>query len=79
MAFPQIDPDGVVYRVQLWSDSLGGIPILVGVTPTSPPITDEAFEQDLRNFAEVLATRLDASISNITRYWSTSSELPPPT
>ncbi|WP_327162120.1 hypothetical protein [Streptomyces zaomyceticus] len=73
--FPQLDTDGIAYRINLWSDLTGGIPIVVGV-PTRGDIDAEAVIEEITAFARALSARLGTDITNIVRHESTSSEIP---
>lgn len=73
--FPQLDTDGVAYRIQLWSELTGGVPVIVGV-PTRGDIDAEAVVEEITDFARRLSTRLGTDITNIVRHESTSSEIP---
>ncbi|MFD0078243.1 hypothetical protein ACFVIY_38080 [Streptomyces sp. NPDC127166] len=73
--FPEIDPAGIAYRINLWSDLTGGVPVIVGV-PSRPDLDAEGIEEQVTAFARDLATRLDVTITNIVRHQSASSELP---
>lgn len=73
--FPGLDPDGIAYRITLWSDLTGGVSVIVGV-PARPDLDTAGIEEQVSAFARVLATRLDVTITNVIRHESTSSELP---
>ncbi|MFF5451889.1 hypothetical protein ACFY40_11690 [Streptomyces sp. NPDC012950] len=73
-AFPEIDGDGIAYRVNLWSDLTGGVPVVVGV-PSRPDLDEAGIEDEVKTFARALAARLDVTITNIVRHESSSSEL----
>ncbi|KAA6216380.1 hypothetical protein [Streptomyces filamentosus] len=72
--FPQLDRGGIAYEVTLWSDLLGGVPLLIGV-PARPDLNEQAIEEEVAAMAQVLSVRLQAGITRITRYESTSAEL----
>ncbi|MFF0277438.1 hypothetical protein [Streptomyces sp. NPDC004330] len=73
--FPGLDPDGIVYRINLWSDLTAGVPVVVGV-PTRGDIDEEAVADEIADFARRLSTRIGTNITNIVRHESISSELP---
>lgn len=73
--FPQLDADGIAYRINLWSDLTGGVPIIVGV-PTRGDIDAEAVVEEVAAFARSISARLGTDITSIVRHESTSNELP---
>ncbi|TXS22379.1 hypothetical protein EAO70_05825 [Streptomyces sp. adm13(2018)] len=73
--FPGLDPDGVVYKVNLWSELTGGVPVVIGV-PTRGDIDAEAVVEEVGAFARALSTRLGTDITSIIRHESVSSEVP---
>ncbi|MEV4424077.1 hypothetical protein AB0K23_01615 [Streptomyces sp. NPDC049602] len=73
-AFPQLDPDGVVWRLNLWGDLTGGVPVTVGM-PANSNLNEADFQEEVRAFAASLASRFDVTITSIVRHESTSSEL----
>lgn len=73
--FPQLDRGGIAYEVTLWSDLLGGVPILIGV-PARPDLDEQAIEEETLAMAQALSGRLQTSITRITRFESASAELP---
>ncbi|MER7908315.1 hypothetical protein [Streptomyces sp. NPDC096068] len=73
-AFPQLDPDGIAWRLTMQGEVSGGVQVLVGMSANSN--LDEAdLEEEVREFADSLADRLGVSITSIVRHESTSSEL----
>lgn len=73
--FPQLDTDGVAYRIQLWSELTGGVPVIIGV-PTRGDIDADAVVEEVTKFARSLSAALGTDITNIVRHESTSSEVP---
>lgn len=71
---PQVDPDGVVYRINLWSDFTGGIPVLVNV-PARTDLNGQAIEAEVIGLANRLAEQLQVGVTSILRHESTSAEL----
>ncbi|MFD3571427.1 hypothetical protein [Streptomyces sp. NPDC058667] len=73
-AFPQLDPDGVAWRLNLWGDLTGAVPVLVGM-PANSNIDETELLQEILAFADALTDRLGVTITSIVRHESTSSEL----
>ncbi|GHF77146.1 hypothetical protein [Streptomyces filamentosus] len=71
---PQVDPDGVVYRINLWSDFTGGVPVLVNV-PARTDLDSQAIETEVIALANRLTEQLQVGVTNILRHESTSAEL----
>ncbi|MFF5285177.1 hypothetical protein [Streptomyces sp. NPDC013171] len=73
--FPELDPAGIAYRINLWSDLTGGVPVIIGV-PSRPDLNAEGIEAEVLDLARGLAARLDVTITNVIRHQSSSNELP---
>ena len=73
--FPTLDPDGVAFRITLWSDLTGGIPVVIGV-PSRPDLDNQGIQDEVRSFAGDLAERLGVTITTVVRHESVSEELP---
>jgi len=72
--FPGLDPDGIVYKINLWSELTGGVPVVLGV-PTRGDINAEDVLEEVTAFARSLSARLGTDITSIIRHESVSSEL----
>lgn len=72
--FPGLDPDGIAYKINLWSELTGGVPVIVGV-PTRGDISAEDVVEEVTAFARALSTRLGTDITSIVRHESVSDEL----
>lgn len=73
-AFPQLDPDGVAWRLTMWGEVTGGVQVIVGM-PANSNLDEGDLLLEVRAFANALAARLGVTITSIVRYESTSSEL----
>lgn len=71
---PTLEQGGSVYRIQLWSTDMGGLPFVIG-TPESPNVATPAFEARLWEFAQALAADFDVSITAIRKFATADSEL----
>lgn len=71
--FPEIDPAGVAYQLQLFSGAVGGVPVVVSFPQGYVQLASA--EADVRAFADLLATRWDVQVTSVTRYSTTSAEL----
>jgi hypothetical protein len=75
--FPTLEQGGPAYRVQLWSPNAGNLGFVVGC-PESPDVTGPAFEGRLWDFAAALAADFDVSITGISKFSTSSTQLEMP-
>lgn len=72
--FPQLDQGGTVYKVQLFSQAVGGVPIVIGM-PDNYATSLANAEAEIADFAGVLAAKWGLKVTEITKYATTQTTL----